>query len=163
MSRLLLVAVICVVASLSLAQDQAQVADTRPGPGPIDLMISLDHDQVNAGTPLVLTVTMANTAEEQHCYRLVRGYAMYNFDPEVLNSKGEKVGLVSTSENHLPRTMSSKTQCLQGRATLSQTMRLDELFTLATPDTYTVRVGRYLRGRSGDKVFSNSLTFKVLP
>ena len=61
--------------SLLWSQEQAKAPDPFPGPGPIDIKISLDHDEVSLGSALLLTVTMMNIAQEQHCYKLARGYA----------------------------------------------------------------------------------------
>ncbi len=145
------------------AQEQTSPADSIPGPGPVSLKISLDHDEISSGGELVLTVSMTNLSKEEHCYKMMRGGVMLNFDVEVLKASGNKVGFSPMIESHSSRTSSGKLQCMQGGATLLKTMRLNETFDLATPDTYTVRVSRYLSGRSGEKVSSNILSFKILP
>jgi hypothetical protein len=160
---LLTVGVILTSISQSWSQEQTNVANSIPGPGPISLKISLDHDEISSGGELVLTVSMTNISDERHCYKMMRGGAMLSFDVEVLKANGEKVGPSPTIESYSPRTSSGKIQCLQGGTSLSKTVRLDESFDLAAPGTYSVRVSRYLQGRSGDRAVSNSLEFKVLP
>jgi hypothetical protein len=155
------------IVSLSWSQDQTKTADTLPGPGPVSIKISLDHDEIGTGSPITLTVTMTNITQERHCYSMVRGYGngIYNFSAKVLKSNGNGVGpspAIINKNKEVKETISSKRECLQGGATFSQIMHLDQLFDIEAPDTYSVQVRR-VRVKSDDKTLSNTLTFKILP
>jgi hypothetical protein len=157
--------VILATTSLLWSQEQTTApGPVRPGPGTIDIKISLDHDEVSSGSELLLTVTMMNIAQEQHCYKMRHGRVsgIYSFPAKVLKSNGDEVGPLPKIDRSIKETTSSKTECLQAGATLSQKMRLDQLFDLDTPGTYSVQVNR-ITSKAGDKTFSNSLTFKILP
>jgi hypothetical protein len=105
---------------------------------------------------------MANIDSEEHCYVMVRGYAYHNFSAIVSGSNGGRVGLSPKIDRMAKEATSSRRYCLQSGASLSQTMRLDELFDLATPDAYSIQVSRPLT-KSGDKVFSNRVAFSITP
>jgi hypothetical protein len=106
---------------------------------------------------------MTNSSDEKHCYKMIRGDAKENFELEVVRANGDKVAALPTKEAQPSKSTSSKTECLDGRATLSQSIRLNELFDVTRPDTYRVRVSRFVQGKSGEKIFSNVLTFRILP
>jgi hypothetical protein len=160
----LAVGAILAATSLSWAQEKANVAADFPRPGPISLSISADQDSAVAGSALLLTVKMTNASLERYCYRMVRGFAngIYNFPAKVLNANGETVKPSPAVDTHAKVMLSSKTECLQGGAAFFQTMRLDQLFDLSGIGTYTVQVSRML-GRSREKVFSNTIRFKIVP
>jgi hypothetical protein len=165
--------VVMTTGSSAWSQQQKKAAETLPGPGPISLKIFLDHQELTSGSALVLTVTMINATDERHCYKMFPGNAKDNFEPEVVRANGDKVAMVSAKESHSLKTKESKTECLQGRAILSQSMRLDELFDVKRADTYRVRVNRSLEKKAGqtdsgqekpeDKAYSNVLSFRILP
>jgi hypothetical protein len=146
----------------SWSQSENSAPTNKPGPGPFSIRISVDHDEAKVGSELTLTVSMANIDSEEHCYVMVRGYAYHNFSAIVSGSSGSQVGSSPKIDRRAKEATSSRRYCLRGGASLSQTMRLDELFDLATPDAYRIQVSRPLT-RSGDKVFSNRLTFTITP
>lgn len=162
-AHLLVFTILCIVTSYSCAQEQSSAPLNEPGPGPVNIEISLNHDATSTEGELILTVRMTNISEEEHCYKMMRGDVRLSFDVEVLKSNGDKVGPLPEKESYSTRTSSGKTQCLQAGATLTKTMRLDQKFDLVTPGTYRVQVSRFLSGRSGNKVFSNPLTFTISP
>jgi hypothetical protein len=148
----------------SWCQEQAKPFDDRPGPGPIGLSICVDHDEVGLGATLLLTVSMTNIAQDQHCYGMARGHGngIYNFPTTVRRASGEIVGASPIIDKSGKVTISRKRFCLQGGDTLAQTMRLDQLFDLSAPGKYSVQVSRK-QGTTGEVVLSNSLPFTVMP
>ena len=158
-----IIAVMFMMSTVSLSQDAPAFVDRRPGPGPVQIDISANHDAVSVGSPLVLTMKMTNTGQEEHCYKLIRGYAMFNFKVDVLDASGGSVPTSPSAESHIPRISSGKTECLQAGKSLSQDMRLDELYDLRTPGSYKVKVSRLLIGRGGQEVQSNVVGFTIVP
>lgn len=161
---LVLIVALSLSASGSSCEEGPDLSDNRPGPGPVSITIALEYDEVSPRAPLLLSVKMRNIAQERHCYRMARGYAngIYNFSTIILDSKGNQVSSSTHFDKKLKETKSTKTEWLESRATFSQAMRLHQLFDLETPGLYSVQVNRALV-RDGEKVYSNTLTFKILP
>jgi hypothetical protein len=152
------------------------IALAQTVPRPFSLGISVAHDTVKAGSPIVVKIRFKNVSDHD-LVRMIRpeGAAhgeLLGFPPIVRDAQGKEPPLTKQGRlifgRETPEDMASYLGISVGGTAMhpgeviTPEIRLSELYDMSVPGKYTVQVWHY-DDENKEKVKSNTITVTVVP